>query len=1375
MKRTCVSFNSSLLVCVLFLLLSLAARAQIFITYPTPAQGLTRQLDSSLLTVNVAFAAACNNAAVNIRFPAGVNYIPGSVAKTGGSASVGITATGSSLSSPTFSITGVTGVSDITFTIRRKALCNAPAGSKDTVMVTGDCGTQTENTGTVNSYAIISPSLTMPAVAPLNNAVNSAMITRTLSVINGGNGCLDTLYFFIRYPSSGMQLQSLTANGNTITSYRSNGDTLFFKASGAELSANGGLCNGGTVAFTETATIKRCNTTTTFGARWGHADDATACQTVTATGTMNMAPITVSTNVTFNASQEMATCGQSVFDLTYVNGNTANDTTPGGRIFNVIPTYTLGGAEGIDSIRLYMGAATMSNAIPYTQSGSTYQIPMSFLSADPDGPGGLQDLDGDGQYDDLVRGGSFRLRYYMHFGCGANMLARPQSRLNYTDNCGTLKQGQGSIGDTGFPDMIYGSTFNPRSRNALYPTVISPGAPFTIVVNQSMQSNWLPFPAPTNTSYFSLLLPPGLSLSGTGNITRNGGAVPAGQVSVHAAAVPLAPDTLVVVAGTGFTAGNFSIDLVNNGAATTITSGSSNDYVADNSCNCKITGLPLQLYNIAVVQPPGCPDMIANNGALFARKTFGYTNNTMTTRVAAAAVTGLAAITVAQSDSFTLSQGGVNHGSRSNAYYNFQVRKENSANLVTYGRGIFYIRNGLGQISSCVMPAPADSSTAMLQRLVWNLSGCLPPGGLAEGDSVWTEVYYRLEEARSSTRTAVDSTASYFFSRSGGAQDTLQICNRSPFYFYAVKPVLTSNFNAGFATAPVCGAVPGSPAFGYGFAEGDLYPGEFRPSVIIDSMRTTLPAYYNFGSPMPLNYTAAGALTVNVATTVAGNMIRATNPGPGNPGYWAPADIGDQSAQGSYGRIANFLIRASSQGAGQAGQNMTVTYYVRRNAYADQPVTDVIAQNVFIHLTQQPQLSVTNLSGNVQVIQQQSSWDISVSNTGPNASPNTWLQLNPAAGTGIVVDSVCPLTGSVAGMALSQLGYSQGTWYQLPNVPASQAQQYRVFFHATNCQPGTLVARAGWKCDGYYPDPSQATWTLPATNLTFSLQPSQVQFSIGSQPTQPIPMCSTDSVVLDMNSAQAANITSPAIKVTAPQGMTLTVPFEVEYPFNSGNWQGINPVLAGGSYSIDLSQHTGMGINGLPGTLSNPDAEDRQARLKVRFTTDCSFASGSQLAFVLHGQRPCGEPAPGDGVSLRSNPVHILGAPPVVSSAATQIDIAAPSIGCSSGTTVDLTITPVGAPLGVDTAVYQLPKGIQYAGSFTPGANCTGCVLAEEVRSDGLTYLSVGLPVGSPANTPIQFSYTIATDGATCGSDSIACTVERSVIPPPDLWHSNLQ
>lgn len=389
--------------------------------YPSSAQNITRGLGSSLLTVRVVFPDTCPNYTATINFPGTVLYVPGSINKTSSTpGTLSITESNiTNLRTPQFMIANVAKNSEITFTVARSVGCGLTLSGKDTVIVSGICGTAKEDGGNVNVYNIFAPSLTILPPPSLNNAIIGTTKTRTISVNNGGNGDVDTLFFYINYPSSGITNTAsnvIMANGSAFSPFKTAGDTLYYKIFGNTLfGGDATITNGESVTITEPIKVLKCNTTTTYGSGWG-LDFTKICDWNTRTSGITMAiGVPSLSSVTYTQIGYVNKCTPYDISLTATNGGTGNDTA--GAMFNVVikHAYVYPGATFTSyngNILTYTNGRINGNVIStFTTAGDIVKMDLTNLfpttGPDPDGVGvGLEDLDGDGFYDDLPRGKS---------------------------------------------------------------------------------------------------------------------------------------------------------------------------------------------------------------------------------------------------------------------------------------------------------------------------------------------------------------------------------------------------------------------------------------------------------------------------------------------------------------------------------------------------------------------------------------------------------------------------------------------------------------------------------------------------------------------------------------------------------------------------------------------------------------------------------------------------------------------------------------------------------------------------------------------------------------------------------------------------------
>ena len=294
---------------------------------------------SSLLKVRLDVAAvSTTGASVTVQLPTGIEYLPGTVIKTGGTAALTITENGGGANAPNFLI-GPNALAlgqFIEFTIDRRATCAsqsaALAGSTFNDVVNATITGSTMATGTSSAYQVTYPVLSFIQPATQTNAVIGQAFTRTFTINNGGNGAANAIYFSIDYPANTVQQTSLTLTGGsgsagvvTLTPTSTVGTTSYYTVTTAQLSG-GDFAFGENLIFTEAYIVRGCGAVTTYSAGYGSGQlPASWCQTVAGTATIAMAngvpSFTAHTNALVGYVDE---CTPFQVNSTYTNGATGS-------------------------------------------------------------------------------------------------------------------------------------------------------------------------------------------------------------------------------------------------------------------------------------------------------------------------------------------------------------------------------------------------------------------------------------------------------------------------------------------------------------------------------------------------------------------------------------------------------------------------------------------------------------------------------------------------------------------------------------------------------------------------------------------------------------------------------------------------------------------------------------------------------------------------------------------------------------------------------------------------------------------------------------------------------------------------------------------
>ena len=1396
----------TLLTILSFFLFPQLLRAQITITtpYPVAAQSLTRGLDTSLLTVQVNFLSACTGNVVTIGLPSGVTYIGGSVTAIAGSTTTGyaITDNGGTASQPKFSITGVASAGSIRFTVKRTAGCGSASSGKDTVSVSGSCGSVVENAA-INTYNLLSPALSITPPTALSNVVVGGAYSRNVTITNGGLGCVDTVRYFVVYPSGGI-INTATGNAITVgsfsfTPYATNGDTLFYKICGATVySGSNLLCNGGTVTITEPIKVRQCSVTTTYGARWGKT--ATAfCQTATGTSSITMATgvpnITVlpATSTIITATNM---CNDAVVQAIITNNGTES-TAGAGTAFKITQLLGIDNGENIN-VRspLIISNVQMSNGaggwVPLTAtggfSGKADTIRLSQLTSDPDGAGGLTDADGDGQYNDLPVGQSITIRYNVTYTCQAacatsSHSAPPTYQATFQSQCGTAYLGTKTSSST------MGGGFNARtlvSTAQTGATDLTDGqtATMRISAGRDFGVGNTTFSCPTDQVVMRVILPKGFSAT-AGRYYPSSSSTTANTISVTTltAAVSTNPDTAVIIGKRLSTVSNdysaFAFEADIKLTCANYTSGATAlpytiSYICDASCSCQE-----QWFCGSFALKPHCNTTCPNGGltlvgSQFRRSTTGYTTPYSSVYADTSILTAAQRRYVMPYDTVQgffpgVLKPGTNGLLFTHHYFEMSYPQLSSNPIFTGASAVVRVRSAIGGTVTTAMLAAPLSTVLTSGRYVITYDVTATGLIIASNDSVTIYPYFSvLNNAGLATSPAQLSGITTRFYSNIAASTTQYNCDDWSGELYISQPLIQRNDGTGGITNNGCATYTYNGIIYYNGPSADVYPKEVRPYLVLDSIRTYITSGDTYSGSYSLTalgnvadgYNTGNKITTAITpTTISSNGKTATFVNTG--GAWPKADY----VTGNSGSGYNFAVGVTNGCGSVSTGTFGITYYYKKYAYAHSTAVMVsdssfssraITNNVAA-------LALSNLTGTVQGVSPQQTWDVRIANTTTYTAPYLWMALDNE-GRGISVDSVKDLTSNTL---LTTLTYGTGkTWYQMSTAGLTSGanRQARVFFHYTSCSNDSIRMLSAWNCTSYPTDPTAAC-TPVSQYLKVAPQPSQVQISIARQAGNgsTISLCTADSVTVVVNSAQAGNLINPYVTFYPPTGITLTTPIPVEYPLGSGTWQSLTPVaLSGGGYQINLSNHTGIGTNGLPGTSLNPAAAGRQAKLKFAYNATCSFISGTQFTYFVYGNQPCGSAATGNGLDVQSNPVQVTGAT-TSASAVMGLAVAGGSttLNCGTTYTLNLRTTPVGTTTAAgDSAIYSLPAGTSYTGSFS---GCATCTVTTAAGSAGTTLVKVALPTGVTSGTPISYNFNFAPAGSGCSNAQITGQTVRTI------------
>jgi hypothetical protein len=389
---------------------------------------------------------------------------------------------------------------------------------------------------------------------------------------------------------------------------------------------------------------------------------------------------------------------------------------------------------------------------------------------------------------------------------------------------------------------------------------------------------------------------------------------------------------------------------------------------------------------------------------------------------------------------------------------------------------------------------------------------------------------------------------------------------------------------------------------------------------------------------------------------------------------------------------------------------------------------------------------------------EESCFTFSVANTGVGNefdAPFTWLEVISENGL-ITVESVRENGGSPESLTTSGI-------YELGQHPSNTTEQIEICVSQVSCLPDSFLVVYGWNCEGY-PSMEHPIEFCSLDTLVAYINPqlAEVQLQITDQPnpSDPLELCDTDTIEVLVNSAQQADLVNPVLDVILPPGVEVNS-MQAGYPNNANIvFEPLSGLVNGDTVTFDLTAHSQVVGDSLPGTFSNSGIANRQMRLVFEIETGCGFDPSKTVAFYrARGFSPCSEPAIGSDIVVASNPINVVGtAAPYETLPTVTVD--GPLQGCGSTARVSVAFAPMGASTtDRDSSVLVVPPGISYVpGSLvceSPDAGSCPTFAAAQVNAEGQTEIYFKIPPGLSAGTEVAFSFEIQDEGATCASPAV--------------------
>lgn len=1366
------------------------SKAQIEISYPSQAENVVTCNQDGRLRVRVDFPGGLPApSAITINFPPGIQYVANSIEQISGNAAIA-EADVSEPGQPRFALSGEGGGSPafIDFALRRSGACGARAFAvggglfKDTVIVTTPSATVTESNPNLNTYNLLSASLShqYPNGAVSQDTIISDVpltINRAVRLVQGGLGFLDSVtYYTVLGEVEGYELYY---DGDLMPPIAVQGDTLFYGLSASVFPGmfgeDGRFSNGEQVDFTERFKVLNCQqaqNTVKHHAYWGCSGDI--CQsTLPATGSVAVIvpqPSLASGKLferALPACVDGATPDQFGFFYENVGSTTARLNLQlgfeGSTSLPVLGDYGASSASlDTSSIEIRLNGADISRAPDEVHDEvNSCSLPPAAGSVSAARYFGFTLQPGDRLE---IRGDYV---YCCRSACNLSYSwSTPIARAEVRDACGNT------------PRLVLASHDFADARLGATPAIIS--SPATLFSGDTVTAcfqypslDGYPNVSGQNTYALEVKLPQGTALAATG------------QAEVRGAGGEPLPFTF-----TGIENGQLTLAIQQSDY-----SGGSVEFCLDLAWNCGSSGfveLPVVLYQ--TIGPdceapcyPGiscselplllfCPggDCDGGGGTVARSETkrinLGLADpgndrvwqsdapaDTATARLDRAAPCDTVR-TRAQLDVLPGINGPWAQGKfRQQLQYPF---------FEPVGARAAIFKNGVlvGTVDSLPLIASVgdtlfeyDLTPAQLHLLQPSFPANFT---YAPGDSVYIETDYYFDPARAQGRFYDFSISSF--------NPATEFCIENQDINNAFRLS-----NDQFASSDACGVtidrvqlVSAAVSFASGgpgsfvgceqltwevFSRTqrgcvtddaiDFFPNEFRPILTLDTLALAKLPGYTFSRLQYRRSPGVFTLDIEPFAEDADSLyfdIRSLYSDRGGPiplweeqardeilkSFWQPSCASAEGAVTGQGRIQ---YQDPSCGQSYSQPRSRLLNYTPTGQFSF--VLNPLVNNAF---------------------KENNCYQLSVANTGVGSGfdvPYTWLQIISPDGVvslnSVEANSAGPLSSNAAGI------------YELGSHINNSTETIEICVSQSSCLPDSFLVVHGWNCEGY-PSAENPVETCFLDTLVAYINPqlAEVQLQIVDQPTpsQALELCATDTIEVLVNSAQQADLLHPALGVILPPGVEVNT-MRAGYPNDASiTFESLPTTATEDTVVFDLTQHSRLMGDSLPGTFTNPGLANRQMRLIFEIETGCGFDPSQSIAlYRATGLSPCGDPAIGSATQVASNPIFVEGtaAPYELTPA---VHIANSLQGCGSTAEVDVEFVLDGGSSGSrDTSELIVPAGMAYLpGSIICSSAYCPEYLDTQAAGNGDQVIRFKIPPGIPPGLPVQFSFSLTDEGAAC-------------------------
>lgn len=1245
----------------------------------------------------------------------------------------------------------------------------------------------------------------------------NGMGSRTFSIVQSTPGArLDTL-FFVNQHGPGLAQAGLSAG--TVVGSGPLADTVAIF--GGDLPGGNGFFDyGDTLRLTEEVRLLQCaqqNSSIQLFWRCGEA----VCQVFRlntlvspASGTPNLEVVNQSgftTQVQANNPERVGGGFCETLTLTYAVTNSGSEVLPGaGAVYDLVLGLGLNGnlytSDVPDdssrfpawSIRAEVnGQEVPMSAFAYPDGDPLlgYNLRFDDFESDPDGPGGLSDLNGDGRFGELPVGASFELQVHIDYdpeavvncqflsgfptGGGSETVLRVG--YHYRNQCRLPYEDWYSVTDPGINVV---SLFTHRAGDfnlELESANLAEGQEVWLDIWPS--GAWRSPCAGRDSFILEVVLPPGLMATGASN-----GPAP------HHGIVGQSGDTIWLSSGGRGSAGqpwrlrvraDCDADLEVNFLQLSFLYFCSSDCPYYRRIDCQ--AVPLAF--LTQCDPP--VQGLSTKAFSVERRSLGWQNVQHTVKVDPSLDPSINLQAAINFDSVEMRLSGLYRGQPpfGQLYARMAYHTVDSAlvdpaspHFFPLGAQLQYFPASGGQYDCTLSEFESTYDAAGNRHYITTaLEALFAPGGCLEaidrqdGDSLSFSLFVLVTSNTPIRASPVPTLTGEFFAVLNG-QEVSGNRYLAPFVLERVVPdayvQYTPRVHYGCEQVRFnSNAVTNK---GHTF-DGDQFPNEIRSVATVSAIRVRLQGRWAL-VPGSSQVTAAGSWNENggLSATAIGTSVPIGDPEVvyeadstlfiyTNPGNWPKGDLAIGGSNAVHDIHFSALPNCGLPEQGSFG--ISVEADMVRYPYAPMAWRDTLVgvdiSSAKQHRAQQAELLLSSVQSFIPV-SDTVAWQFRIENTtnytGQDKDiPFGWINVD--VGADIELLRLADISNPNAPVLYTPTFSDTGSyWFAIGELSVLGIRQFELVGLYEDCEPQSLSLRYLFSCAENLGEDYFLSGAYQACHLVeqaLFVQPANISLALNvGSPAVYNDLCTELDYSLLVTNLQLPNAYQNTVAATLPPGAQI-VPgsSRMEYPAGSGNWIGLaDPDSAPGNrWAWDFTQ-TPQAPEWIRGVANAPA---NQYRLAFRILTDCSLTAGLRLGFQVSAANSCGTVI---NRSVFSRRLLINGLPAYNNTYRLDVQLPDGGLKACGTSTLRASVLNLGpfATTDIEFAQAQVPAQFD----LLPGSLPPGISLASS-ESDGLNRrLRFALPPGLPPGDSLVFQFQLWEPGlAPLDCDTLAVSL----------------